>query len=224
MTTRRRIALIHATAVSMPPIDEAFDRLWPDAQRMHLLDGSLSLDRQRDGELTAAMVGRFVALATYAKGTGADAILFTCSAFGPAIEAAGAAVGIPTLKPNEAMFAQALNRKPNAGPLKIGLVVTFEPSLESLAGELRDLARVKGLEVNLRTVYVPEAMHDLAQGRAADHHRKIAEAASALADCDAVMLGQFSMATAQPLVQARLPCPVLTSPSCAVEAMKQALP
>jgi len=211
-----RIGLIHATAFSMPPIDAAFDRLWPQARRMHLLDDSLSRDRQRDGDLTPAMVQRFVDLATYAKRAGAQGILFTCSAFGPAIEAAGRAVAIPTLKPNEALFSQALARG-----RRLGLMVTFEPSLESLAQELRGLAAQRGAAIELRTVFVPEAMDDLAQGRAADHHCKIAAAAGVLADCDAVMLGQFSMAPAQPQVQAALRCPVLTTPECAVQALRE---
>src|SRR5437868_15074672 len=115
-----RIALIHATPLSIEPINAAFAQLWPQAERMHLLDDSLSRDRQRDGELTPAMTTRFITLGTYAKDTGADAILFTCSAFGPAIEAAGRAVGIPTLKPNEAMFEPALG-----GGRKAALVATF---------------------------------------------------------------------------------------------------
>jgi hypothetical protein len=68
-------------------------------------------------------------------------------------------------------------------------------------------------------------MDDLARGDADLHHRKIAAAASADADqlrsCAAVMLAQFSMAQAQPQVQAALPCPVLSSPDCAVLALKK---
>lgn len=213
-----RIALIHATALSMPPIDAAFDRLWPQASRMHLLDDSLSRDRQRDGALTPAMVQRFVDLAGYAHRTGADAILFTCSAFGPAIDAAAKSVAIPVLKPNEAMFEQALQ----AGR-RIGLAVTFGPSLDSLSDEFRALAAARGASPDLRTLLVPEAMQDLAEGRAGDHHRKIAAACATFADCDAVMLGQFSMAAARADVAAVLRCPVLTSPDCAVQALKQRL-
>jgi hypothetical protein len=104
-----RVALIHATALAVEPIQAAFHRLWPQARRMNLLDDSLSADHARaGGELTPAMARRFVDLARHAQRTGCDGILFTCSAFGPAIEAAGAATGLPTLKPNEAMFEQAL--------------------------------------------------------------------------------------------------------------------
>jgi hypothetical protein len=167
------------------------------------------------------MVQRFVDLARYAQGTGCHGILFTCSAFGPAIEAAARATGLTTLKPNEAMFEQALAVKP--GPLRLGLVATFHASLASMGEELQAMAKAQGRSVELRTVFVPEAMDDLAHGRVDDHHRKIAAAACTLADCDAVMLAQFSMAAARPLVQKDLPCPVLSSPDCAVLALQQRL-
>lgn len=214
-----RIALIHATPLSMSPIQGAFERHWPQAELMQLLDDSLSRDRERDGELTDAMIDRFIALAGYAQGTGAQAILFTCSAFGPAIEAAGRAVEIPTLKPNEAMFEQALGMGP-----KLALVATFRPSLVSMSEEIEAMAHARDKQVQLRTVFVPGAMADLAAGRADEHDRKIAQAAAALNDCDVVMLAQFSMAAAAPLVQQGLPCPVLTTPGCAVLELRRRLP
>ena len=62
----------------------------------------------RDGALTPAMTDRFLGLARYATSTGADAILLTCSAFGPCIEACAREFpAIPVLKPNEAMIEDA---------------------------------------------------------------------------------------------------------------------
>jgi aspartate/glutamate racemase len=188
---------------------------------MNLLDDSLSVDRAEAGRLTEAMEQRFVDLASYAQRTGCGGILFTCSAFGPAIETAGRATGLPTLKPNEAMFEQALATKPRGTTLKLGLLATFEASIASMAQELQAMAKQRDLPIALRSVFVPEAMDDLAQGRDDDHHRKIAAAAQELSDCDAVMLAQFSMAAAAPVVQAQLPCPVLSSPDCAVLALKR---
>ena len=219
----RRIALIHATALAMEPVAAAFARHWPQAQRMNLLDDSLSVDRAQAGELTPAMVQRFVDLASYAQRASCDGILFTCSAFGPAIEAAGRATGLPTLKPNEAMFAQALARHAAGATLRLGLLATFQASLGSMAAELQQMASERGIAVDLRSVFVPEAMDDLAQGRAAEHHRRIAAAAGELAGCDAVMLAQFSMAAAAPDVQAQLSCPVLSSPDCAVLSLMQTM-
>ncbi len=71
---------------------------------MNLLDDSLSADLARDGHLTDAMTERFLKLGRYVASTGAHAILFTCSAFGPCIEVVAAAhAPMPVLKPNEAM-------------------------------------------------------------------------------------------------------------------------
>ena len=225
-----RVALIHATALAVEPIQSAFERLWPQARRMNLLDDSLSVDRAEAGKLTPQMTRRFIDLAGYAKGTGCEGILFTCSAFGPAIEAAGAAAGIPTLKPNEAMFEEALDlaAASSAGaakPVRLGLIATFAASIPSLSEELLTLAEQRGQRVELCTVFVPEAMDDLARGRADLHHGKIAAAAAAdgkdLQSCSAVMLAQFSMAQARPQVQAALACKVLSSPDCAVLALKK---
>lgn len=215
-----RIALIHATDLAVEPIQAAFARLWAQARCMNLLDDSLSVDRAEAGSLTPDMVQRFIDLAGYAKRTGCSGILFTCSAFGPAIEVAGAAVGLPTLKPNEAMFEEALARSPVTGA-KLGLIATFEASIPSMSAELLDMARQRGRSIDLRTQFVPQAMQDLAQGRAAEHHRRIAQAVHSLRGCDVVMLAQFSMAAALPVVQAELSCPVLSSPDCAVLALQK---
>jgi hypothetical protein len=100
LTSAPRIALIHATALAVEPIAQAFERHWPQARRMNLLDDSPSVDREQ-------------------------------------------------------------------------------------------------------------------------HHEKIAEAARQFADCAVVMLAQFSMADAQPVVQQQLSCPVLSSPDCAVLALQK---
>ena len=222
---QQRIALIHATALAIDPIAAAMKRHWPQAQCMNLLDDSLSQDHaQNAGVLTERMTQRFVTLGNYAKDTGSHAILFTCSAFGPAIEAARAACGLPTLKPNEAMFEEALTlTASHIGTVNLGLIATFEASLPPMTAELQAMAQAKGRKINVNTLFVPDAMQDLAGGRADMHHAKIAAISVALKDCDVVMLAQFSMAAALPFVQAQLSCTVLSSPDCAVLALKKAV-
>src|ERR1700675_257169 len=123
-----RITLVHALKHSIAPIEASFGRLWPDANLMNLLDDSLSADVAREGRLTVAMTERFLLLGRYAALTGADAILFTCSAFGPCIEAvARQQAPMPALKPNEAMIEQAVARGD-----RIGLLSTFAPTLASM--------------------------------------------------------------------------------------------
>ena len=218
-----RVALIHATALAVTPIQQAFARHWPQANCMNVLDDSLSRDRAQDGELTPAMVQRFIDLAQYVQRAGCQGILFTCSAFGPAIEAAGRATGLPTLKPNEAMFEQALALPAPTGVLRLGLVATFEASIPSMSEEFEALAAQRGVQVVLHSVFVPQAMADLAAGQAESHHQRIAQSLSQLPQCDGIMLAQFSMAAAQPLCQQQASVPVLSSPDCAVSALQQAM-
>jgi hypothetical protein len=216
-----RVALIHATALAVQPIVNAFERLWPQAQLQNILDDSLSVDRSRDGALTTAMTQRFVDLSHYARDSGCDSILFTCSAFGPAIEAAALATDLPTFKPNQAMFDMALATPARQGALQVALVATFAPSIDSMQVELQAMADSHGLALQVHPCHVPEAMNDLNHGHADVHHQKIAAAVGKLPPCDVVLLAQFSMAAAQPLAQQRTTVPVLSSPDCAVIALRQ---
>jgi Asp/Glu/hydantoin racemase len=213
-----RIALIHATPVAIDPIVAAFKRLWPEARPTNLLEDSLAVDLAADGLLTDTMTERFVTLARYARGCGADAILFTCSAFGPAIEAARAALDVPVLKPNEAMLDEAL-----AGGTRIGLIATFAPSIPSLKAELEELAAQKGVKLSIRTSAVPSALAALHDGQPAEHDRLIAAAAAEMGDCEALILGQFSMASAAEAIPSKGGRKVLTSPASAVLRLKRAL-
>ena len=210
-----RIALIHATALAIDPIREAFARLWPQARTTHLLDDSLSADLAARGQLDATMIARFDTLARYSETCGANAILFTCSAFGVAIETAAKHVRIPVLKPNEAMLEEALG----AGS-RIGIVATFEPTLPSMVEELQALATSTGRKIEIHTRHVPGAMDALAAGRGADHDGAIAAALPELTSCDAVLLAQFSMAQAAIGARKLLSCPVLTSPDSAVRKLQ----
>jgi Asp/Glu/hydantoin racemase len=210
-----RIALIHAVTVAMPPVHEAFGRLWPEAEYVDILDTSLSRDREHDGELTAAMIDRFLTLAGYAERSGAAGILFTCSAFGPAIEAAAARASIPVLKPNEAMFAAAL-----AAGRRIGMLATFAPSVAGMEDEFHRMAAATASPVTLESHCVPGAMAALQTGDGTAHDRLVAAAAPRFAGCDTVLLAHFSTARAEAAVQATLPCPVVTAPSAAVAQLK----
>lgn len=213
-----RIALIHATPLAIDPINAAFARLWPEARITNLLDDSLSADLAAEGRLTDAMIGRFLTLGRYVHGSGADAILFTCSAFGPAIEATAAAMPIPVLKPNEAMLDEAL-----AAGRRVGLIATFGPSIPALKAELEDMARARKQAVDVSTRTLPDALAALQRGDAETHDQLIAGAARELMPCDAVVLGQFSMASAARLIPTQAGCRVLTSPDSAVARLRQTL-
>jgi Asp/Glu/hydantoin racemase len=221
-----RITLIHALRHSPPPVEAAFARLWPGQVLMNLMDDSLSADLAREGRLTEAMTGRFLALGRYAAGTGSDAILFTCSAFGPCIEAvARAQAPLPVLKPNEAMLEEIAA----AGHRRVGLLATFAGTLVSMPPEFPP-----GVEVV--PMLAEGALAALDAGDVAGHDRLAVEAARrfiagdrsgapgrespAERPVDAIALGQFSLAHVAPSVAAATGLPVFTTPDSAVRRLK----
>ncbi len=168
--------------------------------------------------MTAAMIERFVSLCHYGHSLGADGILATCSAFGPAIEEAARRLPIPVLRPNEAMFDAAFVLGD-----RIGMIATFEPSIGSMADEFEEEARRLGRNTMLTTGLAKGAMEKLRLGDVAGHDRLIAEQAAAMAGVDAIMLAQFSMSGAAAAVRATVTIPVLTSPETAVLKIKAAV-
>jgi Asp/Glu/hydantoin racemase len=213
-----RIVLVHAGLVSIEPVQSAFGQLWPDAEPVNLLDDSLMVDRAKTEYLTLALSERIAELAAYGRDTGADGILYTCSAFGPAIEAVQRSSTIPVLKPNEAMFEEALGHG-----LDIGMVASFANSIPSMEQEFRDLAVVRGSRAAIRSVCVPEALAALQRGDTFAHNALLAKGAMELRKCDVILLAQFSTSRAADATQAAVDAPVLTAPGAAVTKIKRLL-
>jgi hypothetical protein len=213
-----RIALIHALKHSIAPIEASFARLWPEAELANLLDDRLSADLARDGALTPAMTDRFLTLAHYAVACGADGVLFTCSAFGPCIDACASELApMPVLKPNEAMIDEAVALAGPAG--RIGLLATFAPTLATMPAEFAAVAP----NVTLVPALAADALAALNRGDTAEHDRIAAEASRALESCDVVALAQFSLSSAAKHVAAATGRTVLTTPDSAVRKLQRLL-
>ncbi|MBD3007614.1 arylsulfatase [Streptomyces sp. 5-10] len=218
MTGTARIVLVHATSVAMPPVHDAFRSEWPEAELTNLLDDGLTTERARRPELTEELIERFVDLVRYAHRTGADGILATCSAFGPAIERAAALLPVPVVKPNEAMFRAAL-----ACGTDVGMLATFAPSVPTMEDEFAAEAERLGSPAKLRSIVVDSAIELLRSGDAGAHNRLVAEQAPRLSGCDAIVLAHFSTSQAVERVRARVDVPVFTAPQTAVLALKEAV-
>lgn len=190
---------------------------------MNVLDDSLSPDLAEAGEITAVLMERFQSLTQYAQATGAQGVLFTCSAFGPAIEAAAASAAVPTFKPNEAMFEEALGlcARLTGRAGRIGMVSTFAPSVPSMAQELQALAQRRQVAYALQVECPDGALKALGEGRADVHDTLVSQAAHKLLDCDVILLGQFSTSHMKSRVAAETGLPVLSSPDSAVHLLRR---
>jgi Asp/Glu/hydantoin racemase len=211
-----RIFMIHATPLAIEPVTAAFAQHWPQARIINLLEDSLPQDRVQEGELSANMKTRFLTLSHYAVQSAADAILFTCSAFGDAIDLVKPEVTIPVLKPNEAMIEQALKQAS-----RIAVLATFEPTITSMMPEFKQAAALNGRAVEVVPYFVPGALQALNDGNQEAHDAAIADMADRVEGCDLICFAQFSMTRAAGQAQARSGLPVLTTPDSAVLALRK---
>ena len=213
-----RIALIHATPIAVEPVHAAFAALWPEARPIDIMDYSLSPDREAAGCIDDALTRRIEALTRYGILTGADAVLFTCSAFGAAIEAAAARADRPVLRPNEAMFRAAMDRG-----RRIAMICPFAPAAASMQDEFRAEADRLGNGATLDTILAPGAIEAVRAGDIATHNRIVAAKAGELRGYDAIVLAHFSTARALPAAALSTDIPVFASPQAAVERLRALL-
>jgi hypothetical protein len=120
------------------------------------------------------------------------------------------------LKPNEAMFDEALER---GG--RTGLLLTFQPSAGSMKAEFK--AQASGRAHEMEVIVVPEGMAAAQRGDNAEQGRLLAAAAAGASAFDTLLLGQFSMAPTREAVQVAVKCPVLTSPDSAIRKLRRLL-
>jgi len=107
INNQKIIALIHALEESEEPIKQSFKKIWPDVILNQYADFKLSKDRAR-GVDEAIIRERIIDLGMAAIEDGVDAILYTCSAFGDAINVAKEQINIPVFRPNESAFDEAI--------------------------------------------------------------------------------------------------------------------
>ena len=210
------IGLIHALEESEAPIRESFKKIWPEAILNEYSDFQLSVDRA-NGLDESSIRSRIIDLGQEAVNDHVDAILYTCSAFGDAIEAAKNKFDLPILKPNESAFQNAIS----AG-VDVNILVTFEPSLELLINEFEVMSR--GTHINVKGHLIEDALRLLKENQVESHNQKIISAVEMIPSHETVILGQFSMARAAEGIETSMPDRlVLNTPDAAVTALKELL-
>ncbi|NYI30358.1 aspartate/glutamate racemase family protein [Sulfitobacter geojensis] len=216
MTPSPRIALIHATRVAIEPIEAAAASIWPEAETISILEEGLSVDRAKALSLSTELSERIKALSQYAQAIHADGILFTCSAFGPAIAQANAQSDIPVMNPNEAMFDAAL-----AQGQRVAMIYTFQPAADGMEEEFRETAAARGIAARITSYFCDGALDAKRAGDNDRHNQLIAQTAAVIEGADVILLAQFSMAGAAEAVRQSVTLPVLTSPESAIQEMRR---
>ena len=217
---KQRIAFIHASPAALAPLAQYYRQVAPELEITNLLDdGLLRLFAAVDW---AAVERRLAEMLATARGTySAEAALLTCSAVPrEMLERLRRAAGMPVLKIDESLARAAVR----AGR-RVGVVVTFPPTLEINRALLADAAAEAGVAIEILPRLVPEAYQALLAGDAATHDRQMLAAVEELAGqgVEVIVLAQVSMARVLPLLEGRVAVPVLSSLQTSLAALRELL-
>jgi Asp/Glu/hydantoin racemase len=211
----KRIGLVHSVIPAIRAVEDAFEKIWPAARTTSIYDQSTYQDLGPNRSLTPEIHRRIAALLRYSADCGVDAILVTGSLFGPAVVAGREGLGIPVLTSFDGLIDEAL-----ALGSRFSMIATDPGTNRMLEAEMTQRSRDAGKTVALSPIYVAEAMGLLQGGDRAAHDRLVVEASGDAGDCDAILLGQFSMGPTRPLVERRTGRPVLDAPEAAVRKLR----
>ena len=215
----KKIGVIHATASAVAPLMSAFHEQAPEVQVLNFVNENFFLHCKEHGGVDKEILRDFAALCFTAADAGVDAILVGCSMFCRYTGAVQPFLAIPILAVDDPMMEEAVRIG-----TRIGVLATNPMTIDTSVAQLRVHAAQQGKEIRVLTQGVPEAAAALRQGCPAQHDQRIAEAGKTLAaqGCEVLLLCQLTMAGAAESMQS-IGVPVITSPSAAVQALKEAI-
>lgn len=210
------VAVINASPASMAPAAGGLAEGFPEARIWQLLDARLVSDADEAGGLTPALRRRMLAMIGYAVDGGAEAILLSCSMYGPVVALAQQLYAVPMLSSDEALFAQAVRQASS---------IVILGSLDSaVADSLNRFHAALGSKAAIRLVGV--SAPGAAQAALTGDNRELLDClekavSEAATGADLVMLAQYSLAPVHSELQARLATPVLSGPLLAARRLRE---
>src|SRR5919112_5309898 len=149
------VGLIHATPLAIPPVRDAFARLWPEAGLLNLLDEGLLAVLEPDGAIGARATDRMLRVVGLVRDSGVGVIQLTCSAYSPLVPTLRQVAPVPVLAIDDVLVEAAVERG-----RRIGLIST-QPLTERALQAAADRA---GRTIDLESVVYREAFEALGRG------------------------------------------------------------
>ncbi len=201
-----RVGIIHATTMAVKPIEDAFRDIAPDVKQLHFMDTGLVPMIQAHGELTPAIIRRFLQLVSMAEASNVDCIQLTCSAFNNVTETLQPMCSAKLFRSDEAMLDEALNYE------RIGLVSTMPETPSALISYLND----KRTNVNVNSVVNSDAFKLVLAGKWSEHDALVKKEIEKLdGRVDVIVLSQYSLSHLVDLVD--ISTPILSGPEASVK-------
>ncbi|MFF4894822.1 aspartate/glutamate racemase family protein [Streptomyces sp. NPDC001068] len=207
------LALLHTSPLHIPVFDALRDEDHPGLELRHLVAPELLARARREGP--EAVAPQVTAALEDAAADGVRAVLCTCSTIGEVAERAAGGVGVPIVRGDRPMAAEAVT----AGS-RVTVLATVESTLAPTLALIEDEARRAGRPVRARAQVVADAWTRFEAGDVEGCARLVAAAADAVTDADVIVLAQASMTSAQRLTTTTVP--VLSSPRPGLAAAARA--
>ena len=214
-----RIAgMIHGVGDNARFFGQLAAELMPGVEVVHFVDGGLP--SMAADELRPRVIERLRTLAAFARESGAEAILLTCTAFGRLVDDVKGAVACPVLSVLEIMVDEALRL-----PGTIGVLGSHPGTLAAASRMLQEQASVEGKTVQVTTRLCPGAFDAVQRDDWANHNRIVlANLREMVEQVDVVVAPQPSVERAvMGFSGTDWTVPVLTSPRLSVLRLKAAL-
>ncbi|WP_423606804.1 aspartate/glutamate racemase family protein [Sphingomonas sp. MS122] len=204
------LGLVHNSPMLAGVFNEIAARVMPDVRILHFVDESTIKNTIAAGHLQKSTMRQVIRLVGSTFDAGCDVAMVTCSSIGRAVEMAAELYEQPVLRVDRAMAEQAV-----ASATRIGVVATLSTTLDPTADLVRRVAAEQGKEIELVAHLCEGAFEAVMKGDGATHDRIVGEAlTNALADVDAIVLAQASMArVVASLPEGAVKAPVLSSPA-----------
>lgn len=203
------LGLVHNSPMLAGVFNEIAARVMPDVRVLHFVDESTIKNTIAAGHLQKSTMRQVIRLVGSTFDAGCDVAMVTCSSIGRAVEMAAELYDQPVLRVDRAMAEQAV-----ASATRIGVVATLSTTLNPTADLVRRVAAERGKDIELVAHLCEGAFDAVMAGDGATHDRIVGEAlTTALADVDAIVLAQASMArVVASLPEGAVKAPVLSSP------------
>jgi len=192
--------------------------LMPDFQVVHFLD--TGLPTMSAPALRPQVVERLRAYAVFARRSGAEAVLLTCTAFGRLVDEVSGAVDCPVLSVLEIVVDEALKQRG-----RLGIIGSHPGTVAGTERLLREQARLQANTLAIESCLCPGAFDAMRNGDRPTHDRIVLENLRGLVrKVDVVIAPQPSIEEAlRQFEDDGRKVPLLTSPRLSVGRLKQVL-
>jgi Asp/Glu/hydantoin racemase len=205
------IAFLHTAPSHQATFTRLVHEIAPGVDTVHLIDESLLEDARVRGAVDDELRTRLVARLRDAE-RHSNVVVCTCSTISAEAEALAAVMAVPMIRIDRPMAQRAV-----AAGRRIAVIGSLRSTIEPTTDLLHEVARTRGVELELTTRVCDDAWEHFEQGDVERYLRAVASTVEAIpGPVDAIVLAQASMADATDLCRADVP--VLSSPRPAIEA------